>query len=212
MDGNNFTGAGNVGRMGSDGFYVILTQFDGLSNLWHTHPNMRRRTVLQWFAGIGTTIRAWSQTTVLAGPQSAALRELAAVVLPSALGRDGTDRIAAQFERYTADYRPGADTEHGYGFTRVRPKPPSPAAEYVRQLAAMPKPITRETVAAQLEAAKIKDIPRLPDGINIIADLMSFYYRGADANDLCYRAEIKRDTCRGLAGSGKAPAPLKGKV
>jgi hypothetical protein len=39
---------------------------------------------------------------------------------------------------------------------------------------------------------------------------MAFFYRGSEANDLCYRAEIGKDTCRGLADSEKAPKPLAG--
>lgn len=160
---------------------------------------MRRRTVLQWLASLGTAIRAWSQPT-------ATLKNLAAIVLPAGVD---TDRIADQFERYVREYRPGADTEHGYGFTRIRPKPPSPAPEYARQLAALPVPLTRAAVEAALDAAQIKDLPRLPDGKNVIADLMSFYFRSAEANDLCYRAAIGRETCRGLAGSSQEPKPLK---
>jgi hypothetical protein len=170
--------------------------------------SMLRRTALRWLAGLGTTFRAWAQTPAFPGTQSAALRDLAAVVLPASLGRSGTELIADQFERYVREYRPGADTEHGYGFTRVRPKAPSPAPEYLRQLAALPVPLTREAVEAALEQAQIKDLPRLPDGKSVIADLMSFYFRSADANDLCYRAAIGRESCRGLAGSAKAPAPL----
>jgi hypothetical protein len=175
---------------------------------------MRRRTLLQWMAGIAGTlpfphVKAWSQTVTFPGSQSDSLHRLAALVLPSELGNPGFVRVASQFERYVREYRPGADTDHGYGVTRVRPKPPSPAAEYMKQLAALPSPITRDAVQSALEEAGIKDLPRLPDGKSVIADLMSFYYRGSDANDLCYRAAIKRDTCRGLEGSDKPPAPLK---
>jgi hypothetical protein len=171
---------------------------------------MRRRTLLQWLASLGTAIRGWSQASAsFPQNQDATLKNLAAIVLPGSLGRAGTDEIASKFERYVREYRAGADTDHGYGFTRVRPKPPSPAAEYLRQLGALPVPLTREAVEAVLEASQIKDIPRLPDGKNVIADLMSFYFRSADANDLCYRAAIQRDTCRGLAGSSKAPAAMK---
>jgi hypothetical protein len=38
---------------------------------------------------------------------------------------------------------------------------------------------------------------------------MSFYFRGSDANDLCYRAAIGRDKCRGLAGSQNPPSELR---
>jgi hypothetical protein len=170
---------------------------------------MRRRTALQWLASLGTAIRAWSQTIAFPGNQSTTLKNLAAMVLPTALGRAGTDRIAGDFERYVREYRPGADTEHGYGFTRVRPKPPSPAPEYLRQLAALPVPLTREAIEAAIESAQVRDLPRLPDGKSVIADLMSFYFRSAEANDLCYRAAIQRETCRGLAGSSQEPKPLK---
>jgi hypothetical protein len=37
---------------------------------------------------------------------------------------------------------------------------------------------------------------------------MGHYFNSSDARDLCYRANIGRDTCRGLGGSDKAPAPL----
>jgi hypothetical protein len=171
--------------------------------------SMRRRTALQWLAGLVTAGRGWAQTAPFPGNQAAALRNLAALVLPASLGPAGTDGIAEGFEQYVREYRPGADTEHGYGFTRVRPKPPSPAPAYLRQLAALPVPLTREAVETALEAAQIKDLPRLPDGSNLIADLMSFYFRSADANDLCYRAAIQREACRGLAGSSNAPLPLK---
>lgn len=171
---------------------------------------MRRRTVLQWLASLSTAIRGWSQTAAspLAG-YSGTLKNLAAIVLPAGVA---SDQVAEKFERYVREYRPGADTDHGYGFTRVRPKPPSPAPEYARQLAALPVPITREAVEASLEAAQVKDLPRLPDGKSVVADLMSFYFRSAEANDLCYRAAIGRETCRGLAGSSNEPKPLKERV
>jgi len=175
---------------------------------------MHRRTLLQWMAGLAgvlpfTATRAWAQTASFPGEHAELLRAVAAVVLPSSLGRAGTDRVAARFERYVREYRPGADTDHGYGFTHVRPKPASPAPLYRKQLAALQQPVTREEVQIALEQAQVKDLPRIPDGKSVIADLMSFYYRGSDANDLCYRAAIERDACRGLAGSDQPPTPLK---
>jgi hypothetical protein len=156
---------------------------------------MRRRILLQWLAALGIPVRAQSQSTIL--------RDLAAIVLPTGVDHA---KAADEFQRYIAEYRPGADTDHGYGFTRIRPKPPSPAREYARQIAALPVPLTREAVEAAL--SEVRDIPRLPDGKNVIADFMSFYFRGAEANDLCYQAAIGRDTCRGLAGSSHEPKRL----
>ena len=65
---------------------------------------------------------------------------------------------------------------------------------------------------AALEEAHITDLPRTPDGRHVAADLMAFYFRSSDANDLCYRAAIGRDQCRGLENSEQAPAPLKGQA
>jgi hypothetical protein len=175
---------------------------------------MRRRTLLQWLTGIGSAlpfpaVRAWAQAATFPGNQSDALRRIAILVLPSELGTEGSGRVASQFEQYVRDYRAGADTDHGYGVTRVRPKPPSPAAEYMKQLAALPNPLTRDAIESALEESGVKDLPRLPDGKSVVADLMSFYFRGSDANDLCYRAAIHRDTCRGLEGSNQPPSALK---
>ena len=66
------------------------------------------------------------------------------------------------------------------------------------------------TTEAALDAAKIDTLPRLPDGKHIIADLMSFYFGSSEGYDLCYRAAIGRDRCRGLEGSDNPPPPLKG--
>ena len=40
------------------------------------------------------------------------------------------------------DYRPGADTDHGYGHTRVVPLPASPAPLYLEQLEALKPELT----------------------------------------------------------------------
>ena len=183
---------------------------------------MLRRTVLKWLASTAGTLpfpalRAWGQTASFPGQDASTLRALAELVLPGEIGRDGVDRVAAHFEQWVRDYRAGAEMEHGYGFTRIRNKPASPAPAYLTHLEmlrvplANPDPVVRrKAIAAALEAADVKELPRLPDGKHVVSDLMSFYFRGSDANDLCYRAAIQRDACRGLGGSNQAPPPLKG--
>ena len=176
---------------------------------------MKRRTLLRWLTAASGTLpfpalRAWSQTASFPGKHASTLRALAKIVLPSELGPAGTDRVAGQFELWVRDYRPGADTDHGYGFTRVRAKPPSPAPTYLAQLEALHQPLDRRSVEAEIERANIRDLPHSPDGKHVIADLMSFYFHGSDANDLCYRAAIHRYECRGLDGSDNPPPSLKG--
>ncbi len=172
---------------------------------------MYRRTLLRWLAAIAP-LRAWAQTAGFPGDQAAQLRKLAGVVLPSELGAAGIVRVATAFEQWVRDYRPGAEMDHGYGFTRLRSKGPSPAAAYLEQLRELDltgDPAAQRTaIEAAIARANIANLPQSPDGRHIAADLMSFYFRSSGANDLCYRAHIGRDDCRGLPGSEKAPQPL----
>ncbi len=184
-------------------------------------PNlMRRRTLLRWIASLGAAIRfsglrAWAQTASFPAGQEDTLAALAAVVLPSELGPVGVRDIARRFEVWVRDYRASAEMDHGYGFTRLRRKPASPAPAYLRQLENLRPSLVngdaashRQAVEAALDEAKVTDLPRTPDGRHVATDLMAFYFRSSDANDLCYRAAIGRDLCRGLKGSDNAPPPL----
>ncbi len=178
---------------------------------------MYRRTLLRWLAA-GTTVlrssflRADAPKSVFSPEEHLVLQNLAGLVLPSSLGDAKSKKIAVKFETYVRDYRPGADTEHGYGFTRVVPKPPAPAQRYVEQLRALPSPLTKTAVQQALAQAGVKELPRTPDGKSVIADLMAFYFRSSDANDVCYGAAIGRDQCRGLPGSEHPPAALREQI
>jgi hypothetical protein len=169
---------------------------------------MRRRTLLRWLACIGP-FRAWAQTAAFPGDHGETLKALAEVVLPSELGSQGLATTVAAFERWVREYRPGAEMDHGYGFTRLRSKPPSPAAAYMQQLRAFPTSSDRASkiaaVEAALQQANVTALPRTPDGKQVASDLMAFYFHSSEANDLCYRAHIGRDECRGLAGSDREP-------
>jgi hypothetical protein len=181
---------------------------------------MRRRTLLRWIASLGSAVRfsglrAWAQAAGFPGGSEDTLDALAAVVLPSELGPQGIRDVARRFAVWVRAYRPGAEMDHGYGFTRLRTKPASPAPAYLRQLENLRPALLnsdaasrRQSVEAALEEAKVTDLPRTPDGRHVAADLMSFYFRSSDANDLCYRAAIGRDLCRGLKGSDDPPPPL----
>lgn len=166
---------------------------------------MKRRTLLGLLA---SARMPWAQTTPFPGAQAETLQAVARVVLPSELGAAGLDRVAAEFTQWVNGYRDGAEPDHGYGNTRIRSKGPSPAAAYVRQLAALQGRVDPDAVAAALKDAGVTDLPRTPGASHVAADLMAFYFRGSDANDLCYHAQIGRDQCRGLPGSDQPPAPL----
>jgi hypothetical protein len=180
---------------------------------------MHRRTLIQslfsWVPLQG--LRVWAQTTSFPGKHDSTLKELAATVLPESLGRAGTDAVALQFVRWVREYRAGAEMQTGYGLTRVRYKPASPAPGYLEQLdqiasgalAQSGMAARRIKIAEALHAANIKDLPFVPDGTHIAADLMTFYFQSPEANDLAYLAAIGKDKCRTLKNSGSVPIALK---
>ena len=180
---------------------------------------MLRRAILQWLAAAAgtlrfTSVRAWAETVDFPGNHRATLRQLARMVLPSELGREGCDRLADRFEQWVRGYRPNAEMEHGYGFTRIRFKASSPAPAYIEQLERLRLSLTdgspHKSIEAALDQAGVRELPRAPDGRHVASDLMSFFFHGSDGNDLCYGAAIGRDRCRGLDGSSNPPPPLNG--
>jgi hypothetical protein len=153
-------------------------------------------------------------------PEDPALIALAETVLPAESDRQ---RALAAFVGWIDNYKENADTDHGYGVTRVRATGPSPAGNYPAQLAALDAAVRaagaasfvkaspaqrRACVEAALVEAKIERLPARPNGAHIAADLMGHYFVSASANDLCYRASINRDACRGLAGSELPPSTI----
>lgn len=187
---------------------------------------MKRRTLLQLFlsliAALPARLRLFAQTPPLTPLDQTRIRAVADAVLPGEIGSKGRTAAVDDFLRWVRDYRAGADTDHGYGFTRLRRTPASPAARYPAQLDALdglangrrfadlPVEDRRSIVETALQQAKIERLPARPDGGHIASDLMGFYFNSIEANDLCYRAAIGRDTCRGLEGSDNKPALLGG--
>jgi hypothetical protein len=188
---------------------------------------MKRRTLLKTgltaiaalpLRGVahGFVPAALPPATAFTESQLATLEAIAAIVLPSEIGRAGIDDATERFARWVKNYRPGADMDHGYGFTRIRATGASPLESYVTQLAAIDARAGRDRTFAALPAARQREIvqqslegverlPARPDGKNLIADLVGFYFHSSDANDVCYRALIGRNACRGLTGSNRAP-------
>jgi hypothetical protein len=193
---------------------------------------MRRRSFFKWMFSAVTPLlippwvrgRSRAIADEIPADEVAALHELAGVVLPTSLGRTGTDAAADQFAKWVRDYKPGADTDHGYGRTRIQGLPPNPSGHYVEQLqqldaasAARGAPFAkldpraqREIVEAALREAKVDRIPPRPNGQHIASDLMSHFFHSSGGEDFLYAAAIQGDDCRGLPSSGARPAPLKG--
>jgi hypothetical protein len=147
------------------------------------------------------------------------MRALADTVLPQAIGADGRARALTRFMSWVRDYRPGADGDHGYGHTRLRTLPPSPATRYPAHLddldrragggfAALPLAERQRVVREAIGAAKVEALPGRPNGGHVATDLMAHYFKGPDANDRAYGRRIMRGACRDLEGSEQRPAEL----
>jgi hypothetical protein len=191
---------------------------------------MKRRVLLQFLGSVLATLplplRLRAQTSSALRPvDEARLRAVAEAVLPGEIGAEGRDAVVRAFLTWVRDYRAGADTDHGYGFPRIRRTGTSPALQYGAQLdglddrsrargqsfADLPLDQRRAVLETAIAGARIERLPSRPDGGHVATDLMGFYFNGTEANDLCYGSRIGRDTCRTLAGSEERPAARGGR-
>jgi len=186
---------------------------------------LSRRDALKTFGAIsisglrgGAASPALDGPSLQAGDQPATLLAIADVVLPAESDRKAA---VAAFTSWIDNYAEGADTDHGYGNTRIHALGPSPARNYAAQIAALDEaarakgapsfraasPADRLVILEQAIAdAKVERLSARPTGAHIATDLMGHYFNSSTGADLCYRASIARDACRGLQGSDKPPA------
>ncbi len=182
-----------------------------------------RRDALKTVAAV-PIFRLTPEATLSVIGEDPTLAAIAEVVLPTEA--DGQAAVAA-FTRWIANYKEGADTDHGYGNTRVRSTGPSPARNYAAQVAALDAAAKakgapgfaaasldqrRAILEAAIADAKIERLSARLTGAHIATDLMGHFFNSPPAQDLCYRAAIGRDQCRGLSGSDKKPTSLPRKT
>lgn len=185
----------------------------------------RRRAIrtLATAAGALPWLRVPLEAQELTADQVFVLRDIAATVLPSALGPKGQDEAVDNFLRWIRDYKVGVPLSHGYGEPRLVKTGPTPAPGYAKQLAALqaaakargarfgalPVDDRRALLDDAFKAADVRILPGRPDGKHVVADLMAHYFRSSAANDLCYNARIGRNTYRAIRVTTVRPAPLK---
>jgi hypothetical protein len=143
-------------------------------------------------------------------------------VLPSALGAAGIKRAMDDFRRWMAEYREGAELNHGYGTSRLRTTGPTPATRWTRQLDelearaqhadghrfdALPADARARLVRDVLAAERLDRLPSVADANHVAIALLAHFYESSAAADLCYEAQIGRQTCRPLAMSSRKPLP-----
>ena len=101
---------------------------------------MKRRTLLRSLSAAAASLplaRVSLQAQDLASDQVFLLRDVAATVLPSAIGSKGQNEAVDNFLRWIRDYKEGVPLSHGYGEPRLVKTGPSPAPGYAKQLAAL---------------------------------------------------------------------------
>lgn len=152
------------------------------------------------------------------------LRAMAVAILPAELGPSGTERAAAEFERWLAGYREGAEILHGYGSGEIGHTGPSPALRWSAQLTELDAAARKahgapfatrarvereELVRAAVGGVSAGGMPQIDRAPHIALGLLAHFYSSAAAQDLCYEARIAKGTCRPLADSPKRPLPLR---
>jgi len=155
--------------------------------------------------------------------EPATLDALGEAILPSQLGRAGITRAVAAFRDWGTGYHENAELVHGYGTSRLRSTGPTPLTRWTMQLDALDtsaqskharafKTLTvAERTALVRDALKGERLDRLAsvvDANHVAVALLAHFYDSPDAANLCYQAQIGRQTCRPLAQQARKPLPM----
>lgn len=157
-------------------------------------------------------------------PNATTLSALGDAVLPSELGRDGTGRAVADFQRWMDGYRPGAEANHGYGTGRIEQVAADPRATWTSQLVALDAEARRSgggsfaslarerrqaLVRTALAGERGESLPSPLAAKHVAVALVAHFYDSPAATDLCYDAQIGRQQCRPLASQQQRPVALR---
>lgn len=196
----------------------ILSGFIVLPKSWTTGASARSSAAIA---------SAQNAAALFSASDVATLAAIAEVVLPSALTDDDRRLAVRAFTSWFADYREGADMGHGYGSSTLRASSgPSPIARYRTQFAALDaaaagrgaasfaalsRAARRDVIEAALDTPqRINRLPGQPTGANLVADFMGSWFNSQDGWNLCYQAEINRDSCRTIDDSLQPPRAIRG--
>jgi len=153
----------------------------------------------------------------------ATLDALALTVLPSRLGRAGITRETAAFRDWAAKYKESAELVHGYGTSRLRATGPTPLTRWTTQLDQLDADAQRlhqrrfrdlseadreQVVRNALKSERLDRMPTVVDANHVAVALLAHFYESPGAADLCYEAQIGRQTCRPLAAQAAKPRPI----
>lgn len=191
-------------------------------------PTLNRRRFLASLAGalpVAIIVRrAHAAAVAHLASDPATLDALAEVVLPSvALGKTALAKEVESFRKWGAEYREGAEANHGYGTSRLRTLGPTPMTRWSTQLDDLDaqakakhqkafreiSPAERgDLVRAALQGQRLDRMPNVADASHVALAVLAHFYGSSDANDLCYESKIGQQTCRPLAQQARKPLPM----
>ncbi len=190
-------------------------------------PTLSRRAFLGWLAAsvpAAAIVRRAHAAAV--GELAADPRTLAAIglaVLPSELGSAGSAAAVQRFQRWILGYRDGAELVHGYGTSKLEHSGPTPATRWAAQLdaldaqsrkqhgrpfATLSLALQRDMIRADLASMKADRLPSVARAPHVALALLAHFYASPEATDLCYQAQVGKQTCRPLSASSRHPLPL----
>jgi len=190
-----------------------------------------RRRFLKGSAGVvsGLAIGACAQdappgATETPGLDRAVLDALASIVLPrTSLGDAGVLRVTGDFVEWLEGFEPVTERNHPYYSSEINYGPPDPAPLWGAQLEALNIEVQqrfdlgfpqlgedRQTAILDRQLPKNipQDLPFAGSASHVAIGLNAYFYATAEANDLALRAQIHRQSCRGLESGTHRPAPL----
>ena len=190
-----------------------------------------RRRFLKGSAGLvsGLAIGACAQDvppgeTDTPGLDRSVLEALARIVLPrTALGDAGVLRVTGDFLDWLEGFAPVTERDHPYYSSEINYGPPDPAPLWGAQLEALNieaqqrfdsgfpqlgENLQTTILDRQLPTNIPQDLPFAGNASHVAIGLNAYFYATAEANDLALRAQIHRQSCRGLESGPNKPAPL----
>ena len=173
-------------------------------------PTLSRRRFLASLAGalpVAIIVRrAHAAAVAHIASDPATLDALAEVVLPStALGKTALMKEVESFRKWGAEYREGAEVNHGYGTSRLRTLGPTPMTRWSTQLDELdaaakakhqkafheiPVDARADLVRSALQGQRLDRMPGIADASHVALALLAHFYASPGANDLCYEAQI----------------------
>ena len=145
-------------------------------------------------------------------------------VLPSELGPEGSERVLRDFDRWVQKYEPVAELDHGYISSEIRYGPPDPAPRWQAQLEALELESRvryqasyldlsdderKSLIRRQIDSETSGFPPRTAEASHVAVGILTHFYSGSEATDLCYGRRVGKSTCRGISTAPDAPEPLQ---